>query len=105
MNTCNRNWLVNINCKKLYFTGENSSQQFLNFGENCLEIKTSNYHTCLEISHMYTLYEGINFLSGKKKLYHELRREILSVRRKVHKLILFYKIEIVLTPPYPKDLL
>lgn len=43
--------------------------------------------------------------SLKKKRYHELGWEILSVKRKVHKLILFYKIEIVLTPPYPKDLL
>lgn len=53
---------------------------------------------------MNTLYEGINFLS-EKKLYHELSREILSVKRKVHKLILFYKTEIGPTPPYPKDLL
>lgn len=63
------------------------------------EIKTSNYQS-------FILDEDINFQSDqKKKRYHELIWEILSVRRKVHKVILFYKIEIVLTPPYPKDLL
>lgn len=39
-------------------TGE--SHYFLNFGENCPEIKTSDYHTC-------TFHEGINFQYENKK--------------------------------------
>ena len=48
---------------------------------------------------------GIRINSSRTILYNELGWDALSVRRKVHKLILFYKIVYGLAPPYLLDLL
>jgi hypothetical protein len=89
---------------KIYFSFIRPVLEYANqVGDNCTLIE-SHLLGDEQVS-AACIITGLRINSSRTALYHELGRDTLACRRKIHKLTLFYKMVHDIAPKYLQDLL